>query len=114
MGDFLAGLGDSPGFLFKCEPGAKPQSRSEADFCRPGPLTGRVFAISINTHVKHYTKMICVVLKLKPNPAMSGDMAYITCCRFKDYESPLGSAPNLRLNSRFQNERGIGRASFML
>ena len=38
---------------------------------------------------------------------MSGDMAYITCCLLYDYESPLGSASNLRLNSRFQNERGI-------
>jgi hypothetical protein len=43
----------------------KLQSRSEADFCRRGPLTGRVFAHSIHTHVKHYIKMICVVLENK-------------------------------------------------
>jgi hypothetical protein len=45
--------------------GSKPQSRSEADFCRPGPLTGLLFAFSINTHVKNYTKTTCVVLKNK-------------------------------------------------
>jgi hypothetical protein len=28
---------------------------------------------------------------------MSGDMAYITRCSFKDCEPLLGSAPNLRL-----------------
>jgi hypothetical protein len=44
---------------------SKPQSRSEADFCRPGPLTGRVFAFSINTHVKYYNKTVCVALKTK-------------------------------------------------
>jgi hypothetical protein len=38
-----------------------------------------------------------MVLKINPNPAMSGDMAYITCSLFKDSESPLGSASNLRL-----------------
>jgi hypothetical protein len=27
----------------------KPQSRSEADFCRHGPLTGRDFALSVNS-----------------------------------------------------------------
>ncbi len=57
----------------------EPQSCSEADFCSPAPLTGRVFALSNNTHVKHYTKMIYIVLKIKSKPAMSGDMAYITC-----------------------------------
>jgi hypothetical protein len=34
---------------------------------------------------------------------MSGGMAYITRCPFKDYELPWGSDTN----SRFQNERGI-------
>jgi hypothetical protein len=76
---------------------SKPQSLSETDFCRPGPLTGRFFAVLINTHATHYTKTIYIVLKTMPKPAMSGGMAYITCCLFKDYESPLGSASNLRL-----------------
>ena len=47
-------------------------------FYRHGPLTGRVFAFSVNTHVKYYIEMACTVLKIKPKPAMSGDMAYMT------------------------------------
>lgn len=42
-----------------------PSHSYEADFCRPGPLTGRFFALSINTHIKHFTKTICVVQKNK-------------------------------------------------
>ena len=56
-----------------------------------GPLTGRVFAISINTHVNHYIEVICIVLKIKSKTAMSGDMANIII----DHES------------RFQNVRGF-------
>jgi hypothetical protein len=44
---------------------SKPQSLSETDFCRPGPVTGRFFAASINTHAKHYTITICITLKNK-------------------------------------------------
>jgi len=87
-------------------PDPKPQSRSEVDFFRFGPLTGRVFTLSVNTHVTYYTKLICIVLKTRPKPAMSGDIAFITPSLLEVYESILGSALNLRLKLQISESEG--------
>jgi hypothetical protein len=43
----------------------KPQSQSEVDFCTHGPLTGRAFAFSVNTHATYYIKTTYLVPKNK-------------------------------------------------